>query len=125
MPYNRCLMALTLMRGDKVDNWVQQQLTHLEQQLAGGIRQPNEEAFWTDLRDAFRAAFTNTSKKENAVNKLGRLAMQGSDLDTYTADFENLRTQAGWERDAQGTILMWRQGLKPALHRMIIQIEHP
>jgi hypothetical protein len=33
--------------------------------------------------------------------------MKGDDLNTYMAMFEHLRECAGWEADAQGTILMF------------------
>jgi hypothetical protein len=43
------------------------------------------------------------------------ISMKGDDLDTYMATFEHLRERAGWEADAQGTILMFRRGLKAPL----------
>jgi hypothetical protein len=46
--------------------------------------------------------------------------MQGNDLDTYIATFDHLRDTAGWEIDSQGTILLFRRGLHPALAQAVI-----
>ena len=46
--------------------------------------------------------------------------MQGEDLNTYIATFNHLRDIAQWERDSQGTILLFRRGLNPALAQAII-----
>jgi hypothetical protein len=46
--------------------------------------------------------------------------MTRDDLDSYIANFDNLRETSGWERDSQGTLLLFRRGLKPALANAII-----
>ena len=120
IPANRILMALSYMRGPKVDDWVQLQVEWLEGELQQG-RLPAEEGLWTDFSHRFAAAFTDTAKAEEATTQLLKLKMDGEDLDSYTATFENLRARAGWERDAKGTIRLYRQGLKLSLHRAILE----
>ena len=52
-------------------------------------------------------AYTDTTKKEDAMTRMLALQMQQNDLDTYIAMFDNLREAAGWERNFQGTILLF------------------
>jgi hypothetical protein len=51
--------------------------------------------------------------------------MKGEDLDTYISTFHHLREQAGWEPDAQGTMLMFQRGLKRPLAMAIVKRTHP
>jgi Zinc knuckle len=51
--------------------------------------------------------------------------MKGEDLDTYISTFHHLRERAGWEPDAQGTMLMFRRGLKRPLATAIVERMHP
>ena len=46
--------------------------------------------------------------------------MKDLDIDTYIAAFERLAADAEWEADAKGTIARFRDGLRPAVHRSII-----
>jgi hypothetical protein len=59
--------------------------------------------------------FTDTTQSEDTLSKLLAIKMQGEDLDTYIATFDHLRDVAQWERDSQGTILLFRRELNPAL----------
>jgi hypothetical protein len=53
------------------------------------------------------------------------LQMQGDDLDTYTTTFNNVMSLAGFEKDALGTIVAYRCGLKKALHNTILNKQWP
>ena len=59
------------------------------------------------------------------MNQPLSLQMKGEYLDTYISTFENLRQKAEWGRDVQGTILLFRRGLKGGLTRAIIETTHP
>ena len=48
------------------------------------------------------------------------LQMQQNDLKTYIAMFDNLWEAAGWERNSQGTILLFWHRLHPALAQAVI-----
>jgi hypothetical protein len=63
-PYARITTALSLIRGPKVDNWVDEQLKSLELKVHTTTR--NDKTLWTEFEDAFIEAFTDTTKKEDA-----------------------------------------------------------
>jgi hypothetical protein len=77
-------------------------------------------ALWHWFVRAFKTAFTDTTRSEDALSKLLAIKMQGEDLDTYIATFDHLRAVAQWERDSRGTILLFRRGLNPALAQAVI-----
>jgi hypothetical protein len=46
--------------------------------------------------------------------------MVGWDIDTYIATFERLALAAGWEQDAEGTIMRFREGLNKMVHSKVL-----
>ena len=46
--------------------------------------------------------------------------MKGEDIDDYIATFESLIVKAGWERAAQGSLEMFKQGLTLGIHYWIL-----
>jgi hypothetical protein len=50
------------------------------------------------------------------------LKMHKSDIDTYISTFENLVREAGYNRDAKGTVHLFAQGLCPDLLRTLIYL---
>jgi hypothetical protein len=73
-PYACVAMALSLIWGPKVDDWVDKQLKELEQKVCTTPR--SDETLWTEFEAAFTSAFTNTVKKEDAYQKLKHLKMK-------------------------------------------------
>ena len=71
---------------------------------------------WNEFENAFLAAWTDTSKKQNAYDQLMRLTMNGWDVDTYIATFDRLALAAGWDQDSEGTIAKFREGLSKGVH---------
>jgi len=69
----------------------------------------------------FLSAFVNTTSREDALSQLLSLKMKGTDLDTYILTFDNLQLKAGWEKDAQGTLLLFCRGLTNLLCRVIFE----
>jgi hypothetical protein len=51
--------------------------------------------------------------------------MVGDELDEYTTTFNDLLEEAGFDPDAQGTIIQYRTGLKEALHMTIMNCQFP
>jgi hypothetical protein len=64
-------------------------------------------------------------RREQATLDLINIQMKGEDLDTYISTFHHLWEREGWEPDAQGTILMFRRGLKHPLAMAIVEWMHP
>ena len=63
-PYLRVNLALSLVRGPNVDDWVQAQIEELHRRLspAEGFTR-DQEILWTDFRNTFTTAFTNTTER--------------------------------------------------------------
>jgi Zinc knuckle len=75
--------------------------------------------------EEFTEAFTDTTRREQATLDLINIQMKGEDLDTYISTLYHLQERAGWEPDAQGTILMFQWGLKQPLATAIVEWTHP
>jgi Retrotransposon gag protein/Zinc knuckle len=110
-PYAWVAMALSLIHGPKVDDWVDEQLNDLELKVCTMPR--SDETLWTDFEAAFTDAFTDTAKKEDAYQKLKHLKMKDELVDDYITAFNSLAAKAGWELTNEGTIDAFRSGLQP------------
>src|SRR5947208_7313760 len=121
-PYFRAMYALSLMNGPNIDDWAHNQVTKLRER---STRQQNpiardQEQHWNDLKNAFETAFTDIAKEQNATQKLLALRMYRNDIDTYISTFETLVVEAGYNRDAKGTVHLFAQGLSPSLLRDLL-----
>ena len=119
IPYDRILTALTYMRGPLINDWVDQQGKKLDRRIdtstTNWVREDNE-ILWTECKTAFLAAWTDTSKKQNAYDQLMRLTMNRWDIDTYIATFDHLTLVAGWDSNSEGTIAKFCEGLSKGVH---------
>jgi Retrotransposon gag protein len=106
-PYNHIMMMLSYMKGPKINDWVHEKATLLETAVSNGTANLNDEHVWNTFIEEFTKAFTDTTRREQAMLDLINIQMKGEDLDTYISTFHHLRERAGWEPDAQGTILMF------------------
>jgi len=75
---------------------------------------------WTDFEAAFKGAFTDQDAKLAAYQQLHSLKMQGSDIDSYIADFDRLTSEVGYVATDIGMVMMFREGLQPSLLREIL-----
>jgi Retrotransposon gag protein len=116
--YARVAMALSLIRGPKVDNWVNEQLNDLEQKVRTTPR--SNETLWMDFEAAFTSTFTNTAKKEDAYQKLKHLKMKDKLVDDYITVFNSLAAKAGWEFGNASTIDTFRSRLRPGMLNTIM-----
>jgi hypothetical protein len=107
-PFNQVLTTLTYIRGPMINDWVNAQEEYLANRVdptkRGWVRE-NDEVLWQEFEAKFKAAWTDTSKKQNAYNQLMKLTMQGWDVDTYIATFDHLALAAGWDLNSEGTIV--------------------
>jgi Retrotransposon gag protein/Zinc knuckle len=110
-PYAHVATALSLIRGPKVDDWVDEQLKELEQKVRTTSR--SDETLWTEFEAAFTTAFTDTAKKEDAYQKLKHLKMKDELVDDYITAFNSLAAKAGWELSNAGTIDTFHSRLQP------------
>jgi Retrotransposon gag protein len=110
-PYVCIAMALSLIWGPKVDDWVDEQLTNLELKIR--MTPQSDKTLWTKFEMAFTDAFTNTAKEEDAYQKLKHLKMKDELVDDSITAFNFLAMKAGWELTNEGTIDAFRSGLHP------------
>jgi Retrotransposon gag protein len=66
---------------------------------------------WTEFETAFADVFTDTTKKEDAYQKLKHLKMKDELVDDYIMAFNSLAAKAGWELSNEGTIDAFHSGL--------------
>jgi Retrotransposon gag protein/Zinc knuckle len=123
-PYNHIMMMLSYMKGPKIDDWVWEKVTLLETAVSNGTANPNDKHVWNTFIEEFTEVFTDTTREQVTLDLIN-IQMKGEDLDTYISTFHHLRERAGWEPDAQGTILMFRRGLKRPLITAIVEWTHP
>ena len=114
IPANRIIMALSYMRGAKVNDWARDQMDSIITYLANE-GDPGLDLIWQQFKANFRSAFVDTTEVQNAFKALQELKM-GNDLDAYIAAFELLRKKARWGRDDPGTIWAFRGGLNAGLN---------
>jgi hypothetical protein len=133
-PYRRLFLALSYMKGPKIDDWVRLIIGQVNIRVNGlpnenppvaPVNGRDDEDLWTWFVGVFRAAYTDTTKSEDALTKLLGLRMKDNDLDTYIATFNHLWNLAGWEQNSQGTVLLFRRGLTPGLVQAVINRTMP
>ena len=127
VPYDRVLTALTYMRGPLINDWIDQQEKKLDARIDTTKRnhvQETDEVLWNEFETAFLAAWTDTSKKQNAYDQLMCLTMNRWDVDTYIATFDRLTLAAGWDSNSEGTIAKFREGLSKGVHSKALDRDH-
>ena len=101
-PYRRVALALSYIKGPKVDDWVAHGTN--EMYKVDGNRNANtprqathhdDEALWDDVVRDFEQAFADMASAKYAYADLTRLEMTGDEIDEYVAIFEDLLTKAG------------------------------
>jgi Retrotransposon gag protein len=117
-PYAHVATALSLIQGPKVDDWVDEQLNDLELKIRTMPR--SDETLWMEFEMAFTNIFTNTTKKEDAYQKLKHLRMKEELVDDYITAFNSLAVKAGWELNNEGMINAFRSGLRPGTLNVIM-----
>ena len=68
-PYSRILMAVSFIKGKRVRDWARGCVLVLDQEMERGTSF-NDERLWKDFTDAFNEAFTDTTRTQDAYNKL-------------------------------------------------------
>jgi hypothetical protein len=126
-PRRRVALALTYIRGPKVDPWVSQQydallpikVNHALARTYRDAADTSEEALWGDFITEFKRAFAEPSWEVFA--RLETLRMAGDDVEMYIATFENLMRRAECKRESGPMVHYFRQGLPTNLERSIMK----
>jgi len=110
---NRIALALTFIKGEHVQDWAHEVMKNMEDRLESTLNPMLEtnEYHWDYFEDTFWDAFTNTSEREDADNKLQNLHIKDGNLDQYIAKFNRLSHLADRNDETRGLIPLFRQGL--------------
>ncbi len=92
-PIRQVTMALTLIKGEKVNLWVKNMLDSLRRL---NPIQYNVPAVWNHFERAFQDKFTDSTKELRARNQLEKLKFRYPDINGYIAKFKDLIIQAGY-----------------------------
>ncbi len=115
---------LSYIRGPLVDDWVDEQVQWLMDQVQMGVPMA-EENLWRTINIRFQQAYTDTAEKVKAQHQLRDFKMKGDDIDTYISQFQNLARKAGYTLDENVTLGIFADGLPPKLMVNCIKFDHP
>jgi len=124
VPFQRAMTFLSYIRGLLVDDWVNEQVQWLMDQVQTGVAMA-EENLWRTIEIRFRQAYTDTAEKVKAQHQLQDFKMKGDNIDTYISQFQNLARKAGYTLDENITLGMFADGLPPKLMVNCIKFDHP
>ncbi len=113
IPANRVALVLTFIKGEHVQDWAHKVMKNMEDRLESTLNPMLEtnEYHWDYFEDTFRDAFTDTSEREDADNKLQNLHMKDGNLDQFIAEFNQLTHLADRNDETRGLIPLFCQGL--------------
>ena len=129
-PLQRVALALSYMEGAMIEDWVSQQLDEMLIKVQGNqeVNPPipsmhldTDERLWTDFVSDFKRAFTDMASADQTYAELTKLVMNGDEVDEHIIKFEHLMKKAGWERSSQGSLELFKQGLRVDFHWEILQ----
>ena len=115
-PFSRVLMFLSFIKGDKVQEWTQEQLCWTIDYTAQAPGNDNHEYLWTTVSNAFFRAFTNITRAVDAQTDIKSLKMKGDNrLDDYISTFERLTRLGRYNLNDRAVIDMFIEGLPASL----------
>jgi hypothetical protein len=122
--------AITFIKGPLVDDWSYDMADQLSIKVEGNpatgdppTHAENDPALWEWFARAFRDAFTDSTKKQDAYSRLTKMELDVDKVDSSITLFKRLIREAGWGPDAEGTIKLFQDILPVGLHRVIRQRE--
>jgi len=120
IPYLKVALCLSYLNGPKIDAWARQQRLWLKNCHEQDGVLMTDKSLWEDFKLLFRMAYTDQDAKLTMYQKLNDLRMQGSDIDSYIADFNRLIDEAGYNKFDMGVMIKFKEGLQPSLLREIL-----
>jgi hypothetical protein len=122
--------ALTFIKGPLVDDWAYDMADQLSIKVEGNpttgdppTHAENDPALWEWFARAFRDAFTDSTRKQDAYSRLTKMELDIDKVNSSITLFKCLIREAGWGPDAEGTIKLFQDILPVGLHRVICQQE--
>ena len=125
-PFSRVLLFLSFIKGDRVQEWTQEQLCWVVEYVDQALGNDNHEYLWTTVTNAFFWAFTNITRAVDAQTDIKTLKMKGNNgLDDYISTFERLACLRGYNLDDHAVIDMFIEGLPVPLAINVAKFNNP
>jgi len=106
-PIRQVALALTLIKGEKVDLWVKNMLDALRRLHPVHHNVP---AVWNEFEKAFKKKFVDSTLELRARNQLDKLKFKYPDIDGHIAEFEDLIVKANYDLGSQEVINLFLKG---------------
>jgi len=106
-PIRQVALALTLIKGEKVDLWVKNMLDSLRRLHPVHHNVP---AVWNEFEKAFKQKFVDSTLELRARNQLDKLKFKYPDIDGHIAEFEDLIVKANYNLGSQEAINLFLKG---------------
>jgi hypothetical protein len=110
-------IALTCIKGPKVNRWMEQQLDWVE------TLQPvdNRCTSWDTFIQNFQMHFLDSQRAQKACIQLQELKMKWPDIDEYISTFESVVHEAGYNPVDQNTMQLFLQGLTRSISEKVLE----
>jgi hypothetical protein len=93
LPIRQVALALTLIKGEKVDLWVKNMIDAIRRLHPVHHNVP---AVWNKFEQAFRQKFIDSTGELHARNQLNKLKFKYPEIDGHIAEFEDLIVKANY-----------------------------
>jgi hypothetical protein len=108
-PIRQVTLALTLIKGEKVDLWVRNMIDAIRRLHPVQVHH-NVPAVWIEFEQAFRDKFVDSTGELHARNQLDKLKFKYSEIDGHIAGFEDLIVKANYNLVSQEAINLFLKG---------------
>src|SRR6202012_3661681 len=109
-PMKRATLFLGFIKGPNVKDWVKRWTQWIINKLNTG-QNPADPFYWEQVTNAFTQAFQDTGARERVEDKLRHLTFNGTDVDTFITQFENLAAEATYPIDAKSMLSLFASKL--------------
>ena len=124
--FSQVLMFLSFIKGERVQEWTQEQLRWAVDYVAQAPGNDNHEYLWDTVANTFYRAFTNITREVDAQTDIKTLKMKGDHgLDDYISTFERLACLGGYNLTDKAVIDMFIDGLPTSLAINIAKFNNP
>jgi hypothetical protein len=106
-PIRQVALALTLIKGEKVDLWVKNMIDAIRRLHPVHHNVP---AVWNEFEQAFRQKFVDSTGELRARNQLDKLKFKYPEIDGHIAEFEDLIVKANYNLVSQEAINLFLKG---------------
>jgi hypothetical protein len=106
-PIRQVTLALTLIKGEKVDLWVRNMIDSLRRLHPVHHNVP---VVWEEFKQAFKDKFMDSTHKLQARNQLKQLKFKYPNIDEYIANFKDLIVHAGYNLASKEVINLFLKG---------------